>query len=80
MSLVLRQKVLLHGVVEVRARRAARQHERIDECERTGCDEFDVKSPGEQSLCLQLRNPNPVCDSTRAPWSRHFQPRLVHIR
>ena len=67
------QKVLLHRVVEVRTQRAARENERIDDGEPDGCDEPDVKPSSKESLSAQLWNPNFVCDSTRAPWSRNLQ-------
>ena len=66
MSFVLGQKVLLHAVVEVGTRRAAREHERIDGGELTGCDEFDVKSPSKESLSARLR-------LTQALWSRQHK-------
>ena len=69
MSFVLGQKVLLHAVVEVGTRRAAREHERIDGGELTGCDEFDVKSPSKESLSARLRHLN----LTQAPWSRQHK-------
>ena len=65
MFFVLAQNVLLHGVVDMRTRRAARQRERIDGGELTGCDEFDVKLSA-----IRLNCPGAVTFSTS----------LVHIR